>query len=340
MTYGLILTPSTDQQTIDVMSGDTTNPVMDNAAMGNAVTDEPLLTADWYSALPHLLRPDDIVATASLGITHPDWLRRREQSYPSRVALIALAIEPELLHGIRRAGIEPRMRVLDAACGSGVISRLLLEAGADAVVGCDISHAMLDLARALPTPPRSSATLSFEQVDLAQPLPFADASFDAVWFSDIWIPAAMPELRRVLRPGGRLVLHRGHLAGGLTYAWDYAFDRRIASALMTGFARAHGGATADATQSLYGQLQEAGPWRHSSLFTVIVERTAPVPRVYEESLRQGFGLFVGPFVQNEVSEDDWRQLVALYDESSPDYMFRRPDAHFISTLTFAVGVKD
>lgn len=101
--------------------------------------------------------------------------------------------------------VEPRpgMSVLDLAAGTGTSSVPLANAGAF-VVPCDFSLGMLMVGRArLPH-------LSFVAGD-GMHLPFADASFDAVTISfglrNIEDRVAgLREMRRVTRPGGRLVV--------------------------------------------------------------------------------------------------------------------------------------
>lgn len=101
-------------------------------------------------------------------------------------------------------------RVLDAGCGGGRTSAWLVEQGAE-LVGIDVSPELLRLAQErLP-----SAT--FVVGDLAEPLPFADDSFDvavssmAMHYLRDWVPT-LRELRRVLRPDGALVLSTHHPA--------------------------------------------------------------------------------------------------------------------------------
>ena len=95
-------------------------------------------------------------------------------------------------------------RVLDAACGTGDLALADLAAGARHVTGLDFSAGMLERAR------RKGAAVEWVQGDMLA-LPFADETFDAatVGFgvrnvSDLEL--ALTELRRVLRPGGRLAI--------------------------------------------------------------------------------------------------------------------------------------
>jgi SAM-dependent methyltransferase len=305
---------------------------------------EQATAADWrrtWETLPNLLPPDEIVAHASRGTANPRWEERRRASYPDRLILYALGSEPELRAGMTRAGIGGGMRVLDAACGPGAVSRMLLEAGAAEVVGIDIEPAMLEAARRLPFPEGGEGRLTFEQADLTKLLPFEDAAFDAVWFGDAGFFDAIPELVRVLRPGGLLVVKSGGLGFGRSYAWDRALEARIIAAQQAGTdavywpGRCNPGSDLASEMGLYGRLKDAAPWSSFEMWTVVVERFAPLSALEEQYHRQGFGLFHGAFIKDQADPADWEILARLYDPASPDYLFRRADGHLLSTLTFA-----
>ena len=97
----------------------------------------------------------------------------------------------------------PGERVLDLAAGTGTSSQPFADAGA-VVVPCDFSLGMLQVGKA------AKPALPFTAGDGTR-LPFADATFDAVTISfglrNIVDPAAgLAEMRRVTKPGGRLVV--------------------------------------------------------------------------------------------------------------------------------------
>lgn len=109
---------------------------------------------------------------------------------------------------------EPPRRVLDVGCGTGVISLLLAEIGHD-VTGVDLSEDMLERARAKAR--ERDRTVEFRTGDAESISDPADA-YDAVTARHlVWtLPnpsAALREWRRVVRPGGRIVLIEGH--------WDF-----------------------------------------------------------------------------------------------------------------------
>ena len=98
-------------------------------------------------------------------------------------------------------------RILDAGCGSGPLFEALRDRGA-LVAGVDNSAGMLELARR-----RLGSDASLQVADLASPLPFSDSAFDDVVASLVlhyledWGPT-LAEFRRVLAPGGRLIVSR------------------------------------------------------------------------------------------------------------------------------------
>jgi SAM-dependent methyltransferase len=103
---------------------------------------------------------------------------------------------------VGHAGLGPDRRVLDLAAGTGKLTRLLVPSGAE-VVAVEPVHAMRSVLR--------EAEPDLEVLDgTAEAIPLGDASVDAVsvaqafhWFDP---HAALAEIRRVLRPGGVLVL--------------------------------------------------------------------------------------------------------------------------------------
>lgn len=105
------------------------------------------------------------------------------------------------------AGVAGAERVLDAGCGSGRLTVALADTGA-AVTGIDTNTGQLGQARGRAE--KAGVELTLLEADFNAPLPFADASFDAVT-SRLALMAAddavatLTELRRVLEPGGRLV---------------------------------------------------------------------------------------------------------------------------------------
>jgi SAM-dependent methyltransferase len=100
-------------------------------------------------------------------------------------------------------------QILDAGCGSGLLSAALHARGA-VMTGFDGSPAMVELARR-----RLGDTAALHVADLSRPLPFADGTYDDIVASLVlhylqdWA-APLAELRRLLKPSGRLILSVNH----------------------------------------------------------------------------------------------------------------------------------
>jgi demethylmenaquinone methyltransferase/2-methoxy-6-polyprenyl-1,4-benzoquinol methylase len=112
---------------------------------------------------------------------------------------------------IAAAELWPGMRVLDAACGTGMLARAAATAvgPSGGVTGLDASPAMLALAAPAEIPPDAAEPRWVLGDALA--MPFADASFDAamIGFGLRNLPdyaAGLRELTRVVVPGGRVVV--------------------------------------------------------------------------------------------------------------------------------------
>ena len=106
---------------------------------------------------------------------------------------------------------QPGERILDLACGTGVVTRVVapMVAHGGSVVGLDVSPAMLDIARSTPLP-EGAVDVEWVQAN-ATDIPLPDDDVDAIvcqqglqFFPDR--DRGVSEMQRVLRPEGRLAI--------------------------------------------------------------------------------------------------------------------------------------
>ena len=129
-----------------------------------------------------------------------DYLEDLWQQLPAQLAAPYLDVRRSFLLGDLRTG----EAVLDLGCGAGEFTAIAAAAGARAV-GVDVAEAALARARV------RHPQLDFRLVPIDGPLPFDDNAFDLVWASEVIEHVAdtarwLSEVRRVLAPGGRLLI--------------------------------------------------------------------------------------------------------------------------------------
>jgi ubiquinone/menaquinone biosynthesis C-methylase UbiE len=147
------------------------------------------------------------------------------------VPAIATPVSGELLAA---AHLVTGERVVDVACGTGVITRAAAErvGATGTATGVDLAPDMLDVARRTPA---GGAPIEWYQADAAA-LPLPDGSYDValcqmgLMFMDDK-PGAIAELHRVLAPGGRVVLNTPGRIQPLFEAMERAIVEHIDPAL-------------------------------------------------------------------------------------------------------------
>lgn len=150
-----------------------------------------------------------------------------EEHYPS-------TIDPRILHVtvlLDHLGDLNHKRVADVGCGKGRFARIVKERNPDAsVVALDLAEAML---RPIPAEiERVAASMTV--------LPLATESCDAAYATEslehaVDIPAAVAELARIVKPGGKLVIidKNADAWGRLpTPAWEQWFGRKELEKLL------------------------------------------------------------------------------------------------------------
>lgn len=199
----------------------------------------------------------------------------------------------------------PRERILDLGCGNGMLTVEIARAiGSEGeVTGLDLSEEMMSAARTKCEGMGQARFLEGSALDI----PFLDDCFDKAVSLQVFeyiedVPAALAEVARVLRPGGRFVIADLHFGSWLWHADDRdRMDRMIASWDSHCAHR-------DLPEHLPRLLRDAG---------FRVERVVPVTLVDTVLKPDGYGAIVLPLmsrfaVENgHVSEDD---VAAWQDE--------------------------
>ncbi|MBQ7593513.1 MAG: class I SAM-dependent methyltransferase [Synergistaceae bacterium] len=134
----------------------------------------------------------------SVYFQNPEFLER------SRLELVVPDYAPLIY---KWCGVKDDSKILDVACGSGFFSRFLKHAGPNvSVTGFDLDENFISSAKVFAE--RENLDIDFVMGD-ARSLPFDDASFDVVASHTFFTSAPEPEkvlaeMKRVLRPGGRV----------------------------------------------------------------------------------------------------------------------------------------
>jgi demethylmenaquinone methyltransferase/2-methoxy-6-polyprenyl-1,4-benzoquinol methylase len=229
---------------------------------------------------------------------------------------------------------------LDAGCGIGLQTQLLLEAvGPDGqVTGLDINPELLAYGRGLARRAGVSDQVSF-QAGRVERLPFEDQQFDWVWSADcVGYPAGdlapfLGELIRVLKPGG----------SGILLGWSsqqllpgYALLEARLNATCSGYLPFLEG-NSPATHFLRTPqwMRQAGLEEIRSQ-TFISDIQAPLGKEMRAALQLLFEMLWGE-PQPRVSAEDWQEYQRLCLPGSPDFILDIPDYYGFYTYTVFRG---
>jgi SAM-dependent methyltransferase len=112
---------------------------------------------------------------------------------------------------LKKISLFPNAKVLDAGCGIGGSSRLLAHKFGYQVVGIDLADKFIEAATFLNQITGLEKNVTFQQGSILE-MPVEDHCFDAVLCQHVLMnikdkPRAIKEFFRVLKPGGKLIIH-------------------------------------------------------------------------------------------------------------------------------------
>jgi SAM-dependent methyltransferase len=216
--------------------------------------------------------------------------------------LAADAWRPELQRLVDALGLRPGHTVLDAGCGPGRITRWLSSRVSPLghVVGLDADEGALEWAAwSLRDLEGCGTTLELWHGDVGA-LPFEDATFDAVWCSSVlgYVDdprAAIAELMRVTRPGGRVAILSGDAGRWLHLPISPELEAEIRAAEARASLAGHWGRPIDLHlgRRLFALAASVGP-SDLEASTIVWERTAPLTETERRYLERALDWTTDP----------------------------------------------
>lgn len=144
----------------------------------------------------------------------------RRETYGEDLGQFSWITADELRRFFCKLELDAKSRLLDVACGSGGPAFFAAQTLGCQVTGLDVDEHGVGAAREMAQARGLQKRMNFARADASQPLPFADASFDAVISIDAMNhfsrrTEVFAEWRRVLRPGGRFLFTDAVIVTGI-----------------------------------------------------------------------------------------------------------------------------
>ena len=243
-------------------------------------------------------------------------------------------------NAIRALDPKPGSSGLDIGCGIGNQTLRLAQVvkPGGRVTGIDLSEEFISIAKKKAQESGYSGSVSYKKGD-ARDLPFSDNRFDWVWSADCVGYAPMEllpiliEIKRVIKPGGRLGL----------LAWSSEellpghprLEARL-SATASGIGPfVHGENPQNHFLRSLGWFQKAGLLENRAC-TFVGEVHAPLSEKARLGLEALFDMrWTG--VENELSNDDLSEYKRIAEIDSPDFILNEPDYYAFFTYTMFIG---
>lgn len=257
--------------------------------------------------------------------------------------LAADAWRPELQRLIDALGLRPGHTVLDAGCGPGRVTRWLSSRVSPLghVVGLDADEGALEWAAwALRDLEGCGTTIELWHGDVGA-LPFEDRSFDAVWCSSVlgYVDdprAAIAELVRVTRPGGKVVMVTGDAGRWLHLPISPELEAELRAAQYRASRAGHWGESIDLHlgRHLFKLATSVGP-SALQVSTVVWERTAPLSDLDRRYLERALDWTTDPRSEPWLGAR-YAECRRLFARDRQGSLLDAPDLHVVQLATAVI----
>ncbi len=236
-------------------------------------------------------------------------------------------------------GLPPGSRGLDVGCGVGLYALWLAEAigPQGRVVAIEPEADRVDAARELVGGRLGPGRLDLRQGD-GTALPMDARSFDWVWCGDVLhhiveTEAALAEFRRVLRPGGRIIVKESQVLSAMFLPGHPELERRIQLAEIERTREEGGGRSfLERRQSTLASLRAVGP--DGDVKTYLIERRAPLAAADQDYIQKTvFERNWGERLRDFLGPEDWVRRSALCDPDSSRNILRGADYYCLYPIT-------
>jgi len=265
-------------------------------------------------------------------------------SYAEELRAFHEAYAVELQQTTDSVPLPPQARVLDVPCGDGFFTACLARRMRpdDELVAVDLSEAYLAEAERRVSGIANGPRLRFQTAD-AFHLPFADNYFDVVWCAQSMISlpdpvAALGEMLRVLKPGGRVAVLENDEIHHVLFSWPVELELEIGHAMRRASRDRYGSSKKlFAARHLRTMLKKAGfqPLRRETFAADRQAPFAPSTRAYLAGhLRHTWEL-----TRDLICSNRHTAVERLLEPESGDYLLDQPDAEATYIMTLHQGRK-
>ena len=248
--------------------------------------------------------------------------------------------------------------VLDVGCGpGGIIPHLAAAVGSTGkIVGIDGSAKNLDAAKRHIAKHHLESVVEFHKLNLADPLPFAENTFDLVWIADVILPdfAENPpdfvrRLTRVLKPGGVCAIYYGNWLRLFMLPGYSRLENQIWAAQEINLSE--NGTPAHRSWNGPGHPESVLAWMQGA--GLVEPRIEMLPALHRQPLSDAVRHFVGIEVFGSymkgaietcgdrvgLTAEDIQLWKRLVEPESAEYLLNRPDYYCGVTAIFAMAKK-